>query len=596
LIGLPLSFRRSNTSVFPDLRIEIDLDSMRCLCTVLGLGILLLGAARADLTHSLAEGDDPTSLLQRGAEAVHSRQVRQVVLMAGDPPQSLPAQLGHMRPALWAVSCVTVLYFAAYAVLAIIHAFNQAQDAGPGPVEKALESAVMGVCFAPMLCVLFLSVYKRADTLGAGEPYTYGLPPDYVRIAMAVAVMAFAAQMVSYTGREWAIHKQAGRPIRRVPSFWNNIFNVAMLCMYLAVAVVIAGLIQMQQPSQLQDLYGSLPLSSGIFCSNSLLVLYFAVYAGLQIAKTMDVDFRERGTYPESLTDPSRYIIEVLKMTASEVQVAPMLAVFCVGVQLTVDAHREELPSTVETAMYICCLSLFVQAAVATATPFITRAELKVVPGTVDIVDFATGHPRLYIFMSSLRWVSTAAMYLGVCVICAHLWRQTDEPVWVILVMHLGTYFFIVHFCLFLCVSIRQLSNVSMLDGIRTLTTAKDTVSICPMLSVLFIECWVAANDIRTPAGLPGVPQGFAQDYMFVATWAMLMQLVVCFVNGFVYTLPKDSKVMRLCGNSLRGGLTAISIVFYLTLVTVYASILVVLVSRYTNTPRAATGVGAWFA
>eukprot|EP00439_Symbiodinium_sp_Y106_P075202 s1975_g14.t2 len=1091
-------------------------------------------------------------------------------------------------------------------------------------------------------------VYKRADTLGAGEPYTYGLPPDYVRIAMAVAVMAFAAQMVSYTGREWAIHKQAGRPIRRVPSFWNNIFNVAMLCMYLAVAVVIAGLIQMQQPSQLQDLYGSLPLSSGIFCSNSLLVLYFAVYAGLQIAKTMDVDFRERGTYPESLTDPSRYIIEVLKMTASEVQVAPMrlprdfrsganeivkedihtsievppllsssgatlsiifrklityqtqqghhqapgrlqrltsfstgeanncdnfhakrvvcellkawaccsqgavsdegidaqevdpylnylrhvmyyhdrwssklwgsdafletivhvirklealkrdtsdkrqkylkvleqihdhtselaehalrvtllantehhsefealvakegaltlkslsqtlvrhstsfwctdfgqvlysalvradpqrfkpvgvgvevaartwslwtdelgtiktyeysspeearlvleqcrcctilvgpegkiqeksfasstsqvlskvlqegstmrelnrrvdqniglqqaalgmapptqvtaiedflgdgesaadeeaekpdfwrlgsieyeavekaavghgglkavehtnlqpshydllllevrdawmqgnadqagiaepfrgckkvkwidgvfekesrssnfptiileswqmayllccfkqvmtavrsmiseggskealaaiyalrqrstitgqldacmqkfltsanlmhgffehlffeglennkkikgqsaamqrlyfeshracnklrdeiltkwhklglevsddnlaeeakridmtekaafcqlmgalttgyggecgtnarsagpllqlpdspkeeasptndvvtakpvafspsariedglwqileLAVFCVGVQLTVDAHREELPSTVETAMYICCLSLFVQAAVATATPFITRAELKVVPGTVDIVDFATGHPRLYIFMSSLRWVSTAAMYLGVCVICAHLWRQTDEPVWVILVMHLGTYFFIVHFCLFLCVSIRQLSNVSMLDGIRTLTTAKDTVSICPMLSVLFIECWVAANDIRTPAGLPGVPQGFAQDYMFVATWAMLMQLVVCFVNGFVYTLPKDSKVMRLCGNSLRGGLTAISIVFYLTLVTVYASILVVLVSRYTNTPRAATGVGAWFA
>jgi len=366
--------------------------------------------------------------------------------------------------------------------------------------------------------------------------------------------------------------------------------------MYLAVAVVIAGLIQMQQPSQLQDLYGSLPLSSGIFCSNSLLVLYFAVYAGLQIAKTMDVDFRERGTYPESLTDPSRYIIEVLKMTASEVQVAPMLAVFCVGVQLTVDAHREELPSTVETAMYICCLSLFVQAAVATATPFITRAELKVVPGTVDIVDFATGHPRLYIFMSSLRWVSTAAMYLGVCVICAHLWRQTDEPVWVILVMHLGTYFFIVHFCLFLCVSIRQLSNVSMLDGIRTLTTAKDTVSICPMLSVLFIECWVAANDIRTPAGLPGVPQGFAQDYMFVATWAMLMQLVVCFVNGFVYTLPKDSKVMRLCGNSLRGGLTAISIVFYLTLVTVYASILVVLVSRYTNTPRAATGVGAWFA
>ncbi|CAE7230134.1 unnamed protein product [Symbiodinium sp. CCMP2456] len=135
--------------------------------------------------------------------------------------------------------------------------------------------------------------------------------------------------------------------------------------------------------------------------------------------------------------------------------------------------HRADC--TVETSMYICCLSLFVQAAVATATPFITRAELKVVPGTVDIVDFATGHPRLYVFMSSLRWVSTAAL-------CAtgsgrpqshRVGMSTSDTgcvTWTSEVMHLGTYFFIVHFCLFLCVSIRQLSNVSMMDGIRTLS------------------------------------------------------------------------------------------------------------------------------
>mmetsp|Transcript_63005 Transcript_63005/g.117860 ORF Transcript_63005/g.117860 Transcript_63005/m.117860 type:complete len:569 (+) Transcript_63005:97-1803(+) len=568
---------------------------MRC---VLALSSILL-AAHAEVAYNLGEGDEQTSLLQRGAEALHSRGDQAPLVVTGPGPTlppSLPEQLGQMRPALWAVSCVTVLYFSAYAVLAIIHAFNQAQEGGPGPLEKALESAVMGVCFAPMLCVLFLSVYKRADTLGAGEPYTYGLPPDYVRVAMAVSVAAFVAQMVSYTGREWTIHKQAGRPVRRVPAFWNNAFNLSMLCMYLAVAVTLLGLIQMQQPSQLQEEYGSLPLSAGIFCSNSILVLYFAVYAALQIAKTMDVDFCERGTHPTSLTDPARYVIEVLKMTAESVQVAPMLAVLCIGVQLTVDARGTALFGIVETAMYVCCLALFIQAAITTATPFVTNSELKVVPGTVDIIDFGIGQPRLYNLMSALRWVSTALLYMGLGVICSYLWSQHDAPAWSILVMHLGTYFFIVHLCLFLCVSFRQMSNASMMEGIRTLTTAKDAVGICPMLAVLFMESWVAAHDLQTPFGMAGVPQGFAQDYMFVATWAMLMQLIACFINGFVYTMPKDSKVMRFCGNALRGGLTAISIVFYMAMVTVYASILVVLVSRYTNTPRSATGVGAWFA
>ncbi|CAJ1337605.1 unnamed protein product [Effrenium voratum] len=441
-------------------------------------------------------------------------------------------------------------------------------------------------------------VYKRADLLSQGEPYRFSLPPTYVRVAMTCAVIAFAAQMVFYIGREWAIHRQVGRQVRRVPPFWNNLFNVAMIFMYMAIGVIVFGLIQMQEPQELREEESSpLPLSAGVFCANSLLVLYMALYAALQIAKTMDVDFRERGMYPESLTDPSRYIIEVLKIGASTIQTAPMLAVLCVAVQLTINARNEELPGVVENAMYMSCFALFLQAAVAIATPFLTGAELKVVPGmggAPDVVDFASDHPHMFNVMSGARWICTAVLYGAVAVICSFLWSQKDSPSWVILVMHLATYFFIVHLFLFVTFSLRTVLGGGMNDAVRTLVTAKDAVALCPMLAVLFMESWVAASNVRTPLGT-GVPQGYAQDYMFVATWALLIQLLSCFINGFVFSLPKDSKVMRTCGNTLRGGLAAISVVFYLAMVTVYVSTVVVIVARYTNTSRSATGAGAWF-
>lgn len=134
------------------------------------------------------------------------------------------------------------------------------------------------------------------------------------------------------------------------------------------------------------------------------------------------------------------------------------------------------------------------------------------------------------------------------------------------------------------------------MDALRTLTTAKDTVAICPMLALLFIECWVAALDLTTPSGARGVPQGYGQDYMFVATWALLIQLVMCVANGFVFSLPKDLQVMKVFGNSVRGGLSAIWFVYYLAMVTVYASILIVFMARYTNKSSTASGTGAWFA
>eukprot|EP00933_Yihiella_yeosuensis_P055164 TRINITY_DN5385_c0_g1_i1.p1 TRINITY_DN5385_c0_g1~~TRINITY_DN5385_c0_g1_i1.p1 ORF type:complete len:603 (-),score=89.53 TRINITY_DN5385_c0_g1_i1:149-1957(-) len=501
---------------------------------------------------------------------------------------------------VWSVMAVTVIYFILYALLAVAHSFNQAQDKGPGPLERALESAVMGVCFAPMLCVLFFVVYKRADNLAATSavPNAYDQPPLFVRRAMPFCVVTFGIQTVLYIIKEWHLNREVDLTdkVRPVSVFWNTIFNLAMIGMYVATGSIIFGVVDMNHPQSIKDVKSSLQLSSGTFCSLCLVVLYFAVYAALHIAKTLDIWNLGRGSSPEILRDPFRYVIEVLKLAATTMSFAPMLAVLFIAAQLTVDAAHETLPEAVETSMYLCCFVLFVQVTLAIVTPFITGAELKVAPGRLDVVDFVTAMPRLFLLLSIIRWVCMAALYMGIAFICVYLWRQTDEPAWAILVTHLSTYFFLVYLALWGAITMRQLSGGGMTSGIRTLTSAKDTVALCPMLSVLFIESWVKAARITRPDGQHGVPPGFTQDYMFVVSYAILLQLLLTCINGLVWTLPQDSKVMKgYFAGAIRAGLSALSFLFYLTMVLTFTSILMVLLSLFTMTPENANGTGAWF-
>jgi hypothetical protein len=561
------------------------------------------------------EGDDSSdgiSLLQSGLIQVRGKSTQAISLR---PEESKRLQLHSkallsidgaplneaalpMEGSLSSVITVTIIYVTLYVTLAVVHSFNQAQEQSGGPFERALESAVMGVCFAPMLCVLFFAVYKRAHNLASGGslPETYNLPPSYVSTAMPWCVAAFGVQTVLYVIKEWNLNKVADlNYISPAATFWNTIFNLAMAGMYVATGIIIYGVLDMKQPEELNVERGSVALSSGTFCSLCLVVLYFAVYAALHVAKTLDIWHLGRGTSPEVLCDPFRYLIEVLKLTATTMDLAPMLAVLLIAAQLTVDATNDKLPDTVETSMYLCCFVLFVQVALSILTPFATAAELKVVPGRTDIVDFSTNWHRLFLLSSIIRWVCMAAMYVGIGFICSYLWRDSHEPRWAALVTHLATYFFIVNLAVSATNVIRQLLGGGITTGIRTLSTAKDIVALCPMLAILFIESWVKAAEITTTLGQRGEPQGYAQDYMFIASFALLSQLILTCINGLVWTLPKDSKVMRGCGHFVRAGLSAISFVFYLAMVTTYASVLMVLFSLFTVSPSNAISSGSLF-
>jgi hypothetical protein len=93
-------------------------------------------------------------------------------------------------------------------------------------------------------------------------------------------------------------------------------------------------------------------------------------------------------------------------------------------------------------------------------------------------------------------------------------------------VINLVAQFFFVYLAIYLCVTVRQFAGGNVLTRtLRTFNNAKATVAFCPMLAILFIGLRMRALQITSGTG---APQGWAQECMFQATWAVLLQLIAC--------------------------------------------------------------------
>merc|ERR1719473_330190 len=106
--------------------------------------------------------------------------------------------------------------------------------------------------------------------------------------------------------------------------------------------------------------------------------------------------------------------------------------------------------------------------------------------------------------------------------------------------MNLTVQYFLVYLMLWLLITFRQFtaSNRNMsyasffAKALPTLEAAKSTVQFAPMLSVLFVGLRMRALQITNQQG---APQGWAQQGMFLATYAVLIHvLMVLFMPIFL--------------------------------------------------------------
>merc|ERR1719486_516706 len=159
-------------------------------------------------------------------------------------------------------------------------------------------------------------------------------------------------------------------------------------------------------------------------------------------------------------------------------------------------------------------------------------------------------------------------------------------------VINLTVQFFAVYLGIWIADTVNQFIGWDMKKPRDLMDNAKGTINFCPMLAILFVGTRMRALMITNNKG---APQGWVQDGMYMATWAVLIQflmvLVVGISSGGPVPVDEDGTPKWEPANPI---LTYVALgLKWLTFLFLYGGVIAVIVGVYTMTPEAANGRGA---
>merc|ERR1719240_2385711 len=125
----------------------------------------------------------------------------------------------------------------------------------------------------------------------------------------------------------------------------------------------------------------------------------------------------------------------------------------------------------------------------------------------------------------------------------------------------------------------------------EVVTIAQKTVKFAPMLSVLFIGLRLRALQITDQKG---APQGWAQQGMFLATYSLLVQvLMVLLLPAFTRGPPKTDEDGNVVAEGTGIMATVTVAIRYLAFLALYGGVITVVTALFLITPETATGTGS---
>merc|ERR1719158_1071263 len=145
---------------------------------------------------------------------------------------------------------------------------------------------------------------------------------------------------------------------------------------------------------------------------------------------------------------------------------------------------------------------------------------------------YTVEHPVLGSVLTAARYIIMFCIYVGFsCVIYSVFTiehpkgEEHTPPISVTMqcVINLTFQFFFIYLVIWVCTSIKEFTNNAFPLISNTMENLKGTVAYCPMLAILFVATRMRALRITDNKG---APQGWAQDGMYMATWAVLFQFL----------------------------------------------------------------------
>jgi len=254
-----------------------------------------------------------------------------------------------------------------------------------------------------------------------------------------------------------------------------------------------------------------------------------------------------------------------------------------------------------QNCFYMCTYAVVAQTLISIVIPLVMQGKVKQGKTEGDM-EYTVENSALGGILTFARYIIMICIYVGFsCVIYSVFTiehpkgSQYTPPISVTMqcVINLTFQFFFIYLMIWICTSLDEFTGHGFKLLRNTMENALGTVAYCPMLAILFVACRMRALRITNNRG---APQGYAQDGMYMATWAVLVQFLMCLIvpcctgstenkcdeDGTLVYKP-EHPIALYCVLALK----------WITYVFLYGGVVAVIVGLYSMTPENANGRGA---
>merc|ERR1719313_1253348 len=512
---------------------------------------------------------------------------------------------GGVPTAMQCVVSLTIQFMVVYTALALC---RMAAD-GFGlkydnlPIQKILQTATLTVAFAPMLAILFLACRMRVTQLTKNR----GNPPVWAQICMyfctyAVLLMTLIVCVIPlFTGETIGVDPKTGDIPQDTQPFKSQACAIAftvlkyliLLMLYGGALAVVYAICTFVPPAGTWPEGKKFPVAPAVQCTMILACQYFLVYGGVQVARTWTQFTNLRMTKFEN----------AMVTATTSMNFAPMLAVLFIGARmraLQMDPVNGSPQPWAQRCFFMCTYALLAQTICSVLVPVVLQGEVK--PGKVEgDMEYTIENKLFGTILSIGRYVMMICIYVGFsCVIYSIIVMQHPmgpeytPPISATMqcVINLTFQFFFIYLWIWVAITIKEFTGEEWSLMTQTMENAKGTVLFCPMLAIMFVGTRMYALQITDNKG---APPGWAQDGMYMATWALLIQFIMIMVTPFATGKPgrvdEDGNIKWEPEHKVL--FYAVQAVRWLGYILLYGGVIAVIVAVYTMTPETCTGRGS---
>jgi len=337
-------------------------------------------------------------------------------------------------------------------------------------------------------------------------------------------------------------------------------------------------------------------------CTMQISVLFFAVQLVVAGCRS----------YSEFKGQEEPHLTAVMVAAANTVEFGPMMAILFLSLRMRALQHNSEPQTWAQDAMFFSTTALTLTTVLAIVVPMLLKGKMVATedPGNPK---FEVPNQTLGTILVVVRYVCMMALYGGVMVVFYAIvtFRGEKETLPISpameCVMSLTTQYFLIYFLMILLVTASELSGgrwqVHESRMYFAVEAAKGTLAFAPMLAILFVTVRMYALLLTDGKGSP---QKYCQEGMFMSTYALLVQCVVCLLSGlFMGKVDVDSDGNVKVANSsqtaaARSGSRRIpawafsafmTIIRYVAMMMLYGGICTVVFGLVNMTPENANGL-----